>query len=168
MVGMQAKQGLEQSRSARSQVSVSVFLAVAAGLMGLLALIAGGIRMILGKKVLVEPDLDEMPEVLFYLRDHLGSEVTAYLSGADSPDLFARWVEGGAQPQADHEQRLRPAYEAARSIVQAYDDETARQWFGGMNPSLEDTAPAYVLRHGSPKQWGSVVSAAMEFVETAR
>jgi len=168
MADMQVKQGQEQGRSSRNHVSVSVFLAVAACLVGLLALIAGGVRMILGKQKTVEPDPEELPDVLFFLREHLGSDFAAYLSGADSPSLFASWVEGNAQPQAEHEQRLRPAYEAARSIVRAYDDETARQWFGGMNPTLEDTAPAYVLRHGSPEQWDSVVSAAMEFVETAR
>lgn len=115
-----------------------------------------------------EPEAEDLSEVLIYLQEHLGSDVTAYLSGADSPNLVERWAEGTVRPQASHELRLRPAYEAARYVVEAYDDETARQWFFGMNPSLQDTAPAYVLRHGSPEQWDVVVPAAMEFVETAR
>jgi len=114
------------------------------------------------------PEQEGMAEVLTYLQEHLGSGVAAYLSGAESPDVFSRWLAGTERPPAPYERRLRPAFKAARSIVGVFDDETARQWFGGMNPSLEDDAPASVLRHGSPEQCDSVVSAAMEFVETAR
>jgi len=116
----------------------------------------------------IDPEPETLSEVVDYLQEHLGSEVTAYLCGADRPDLVQEWSRGTAQPQASHETRLRPAYVAARYVVEAYDDETAQQWFFGMNPSLDDRAPAYVLRHGPPEQRESVVPAAMEFVETAR
>lgn len=111
--------------------------------------------MIFGRRRAAErPGVEE----LGYLQAHLGPEATAYLSGPD------------AQAAEDLEvSRLRTAYEAVRYVVEAYDDETAAAWFFGMNPALEDKAPAYVLRHGdSPEQWSSVLPAAMEFVETAR
>jgi hypothetical protein len=145
-----------------------LFLALGFGVFGLLALIAERIRLMIAETCLKTPKQEGMAEVLSYLQEHLGSAVAAYLSGAESPDVFSRWLAGVERPPAPYEERLRPAFEAARSIVRVFDDETARQWFGGMNPSLEDDAPASVLRYGSPERCISVVSAAMEFVETAR
>ena len=47
--------------------------------------------------------------------------------------------------------------------------ETAQSWFSGMNPWLDDEAPAYVLRHSNEADaWESVVEAAEEFVEFER
>lgn len=97
-------------------------------------------------------------EELGYLQTHLGPEATAFLRGP----------EAGA-PQGLEVSRLHTAFEAVRYVVEAYDDATAVAWLFGMNPALEDRAPAYVLTHGdSPEQWSSVLPAAMEFVETAR
>jgi hypothetical protein len=144
-----------------------LFLLLGFGVLGLLALIIEGIRMIALEKDVDSTPKQSMAEVLAYLQEHLGPAVAAYLSGAESPDLFLRWLAGTEQPQVSHEKRLRPAFEATRSIVRVFDDETARQWFGGMNPSLGDDAPASVLRQGSSERLDSVVSAAMEFVGTA-
>lgn len=167
---MQREQGQPESQPSRHEAPVSLLVIFA--VVAVAWLVRGGLRMVFGRQRSYlgheEPELEDLSEVLGYLQEHLGPEVTAYLSGADSLALVERWTEGTAQPQASHEVRLRPAYEAARYVVEAYGDETARQWFFGMNPSLQDTAPAYVLRHGPPEQWEVVVPAAMEFVETAR
>ena len=103
-----------------------------------------------------------------FLQDHLGQRMTAYLSGIRDPKMVGQWAAGKVQPRPLPSFRLRSAYQAARYLVDAYGDETARAWFFGMNPSLDDEAPAYVLRHGStPDDWRYVVAAAKEFVETA-
>jgi hypothetical protein len=111
---------------------------------------------------------DDMTNVLSYLKQHLGAGVTAYVSGAEDPGVVEKWLAGAEQLDASQEFRLRRAYDAARCVVEAYDDETAMQWFFGMNPSLADAAPAYVLRHGSQNDWEVVLPAALEFAETAR
>jgi hypothetical protein len=163
------KRGLDQKEgeTSRNQAPLSLFLA--AVVLAVIWLARGGFQMIFSKqRPYEEPEPEDLSAVLSYLQEHLGSEMTAYVSGADNPTLVSKWVDGTARPQPSHEVRLRPAYEAARYVVEAYGDETARQWFFGINPSLQDTAPAYVLRHGPPAQWEVVVPAALEFVENAR
>jgi hypothetical protein len=41
--------------------------------------------------------------------------------------------------------RLREGYKAARLIVAAYGDDSAKAWFFGSTTRLGDEAPAYVL-----------------------
>lgn len=104
-----------------------------------------------------------------YLQRHLGRPVTAYLSGIQDTETVEGWASGTLQPTPASDVRLRYAYDAARCLVDVYDDETAQSWFLGMNPYLDDDAPAYVLLHGQgPEDWNSVVSAARAFVENAR
>ena len=109
----------------------------------------------------------EVPELVKYLETNLGPRTTAYLSGVDDVGLVERWGKGEALPDELAMQRLCSAYEATRSLVEAYDAQTARSWFMGMNPGFDDEAPARVLRSGQgSKTWGDVVLAAREFAET--
>jgi hypothetical protein len=105
--------------------------------------------------------------VVKYLQAQLGSGMTAYLSGLDDAQIVDRWVQGEARPDKLHWRRLRSAYDATRVLVEAYDDQTARSWFVGMNPTLADESPARVLRNSkTPRILGDVVLAAREFAET--
>ena len=109
----------------------------------------------------------EVPELVTYLQMNLGPRTTAYLSGVDDVGLVGRWGQGDVLPDDLPMQRLRSAYLATRCLVEAYDAQTARTWFMGMNPGFDDEAPARVLRDGrSPETWEDVVLAAREFAET--
>lgn len=104
-----------------------------------------------------------------YLIEHLGADLTAYLAGVDEPDQVERWASGEADPDPLPLGRIQSGYAAAGYLVRAYDGETAQSWFSGMNPWLDDEAPAYVLRNThEPEIWESVVEAAEEFVEFER
>jgi hypothetical protein len=106
-------------------------------------------------------------EIVAYLQEHLGRRVTAYLSGAENTRIVGRWAKGTAQPRELPSQRLQSAYEVTRVLVDAYGAKAARTWFFGMNPLLDDEAPAYVLRSGQrPEDWEFVLPAARDFVET--
>lgn len=110
-----------------------------------------------------------MPGLAGYLQQHLGSTLTAYLSGAGDLVLVDRWVKGVAEPEALQVERLKLAYEATRYLVQAYGDATARSWFMGTNDLLDRESPSWVLRHGQkPEDWEYVIPAARQVVETAR
>jgi hypothetical protein len=106
-----------------------------------------------------------VPEITRYLSDLLGESVTAYLSGLDGTNMVRAWSRGFAEPSPDQLERLRVAYEAAQCLVVECGEAMTRSWFFGTNPSLHDTAPAYVLRHWEPRSWESVLSAAQEFAE---
>jgi hypothetical protein len=105
--------------------------------------------------------------VVGYLQAQLGSPTTAYLSGADDAGIVDRWAQGDVRPDKLHWNRLRSAYDATRLLVEAYDDQTARSWFLGMNPTLNDESPARALRNSrNSRIWDDVVLAAREFAET--
>lgn len=111
----------------------------------------------------------DVSEIATYLQDHLGQRITAYLSGLKSPKVVGQWKAGRVRPREAAETRLRTAYQAARFLVEAYDDDTARAWFFGSNTRLDDEAPAYVLRHGeNPDDFRGIVPVAKLFVEEAR
>ncbi|MFY9825124.1 MAG: hypothetical protein WAM82_27345 [Thermoanaerobaculia bacterium] len=104
-----------------------------------------------------------------YLVEHLGADLMSYLTGVDEVTQVERWAEGKLAPEPLALGRLRAGYEAAHEIVRAFGDETAQSWFSGMNPSLDDEAPGYVLRHSDDvAAWESVVEAAEELVEFER
>lgn len=112
---------------------------------------------------------NEVADIAAYLQDHLGQRITAYLSGLKSPKVVGQWKSGSVRPRETAETRLRTAYQAARFLVEAFDDETARAWFFGSNTRLEDEAPAYLLRHGeTPDDFRGIVPVAKRFVEEAR
>jgi hypothetical protein len=86
-------------------------------------------------------------EIASFLREHLGQRKTAYIGGVNDPKMVARWVAGHSTPRDHAERRLREGYQAARLLVSAYGDETAKAWFFGSNTRLGGEAPAYLLRH---------------------
>lgn len=103
-----------------------------------------------------------------YLQDHLGQEITAYLSGLENAKTVGLWIGEESDPRDPAKTRLRYAYQTARLLIEAYDDETAKAWFFGCNTALDDEAPAYVLRHGeTPDDFRLVVPAARKLLETA-
>jgi hypothetical protein len=104
-------------------------------------------------------------EIASFLRQHLGGTTTAYISGVNDPKMVTRWIAGRSTPRPQPQSRLRESYQAARLLVSMYGDETARAWFNGSNPQLDDQAPAYVLRKA--RNWEElrlIVPAARAFV----
>lgn len=74
------------------------------------------------------------------------------------------WAEGSAQPGEVDQERLRQAFHAAALLRERYDTSTVQSWFKGMNPSLNDEAPAQVLRERDPLAGArDVIAAAKSF-----
>lgn len=117
----------------------------------------------------MKPPAEALPQAVDYLRQHLGDMITSYLSGADNQAVMDLWAEGKSHPGELSALRLRTARDATTYIVQAYGDIAAQSWFLGTNDLLDESSPAWVLRHGEkPDDWESVVPAARAFVEHAR
>lgn len=106
------------------------------------------------------------PETLAsFLQEHLGQQMTAYLAGLKDQKMVGKWASGRVQPRDQSLWRMQYAYQAARLMVGAYGDSTARSWFFGTNSVLDGEAPAWVLRHGdTPEDWRDVVPAAKHFI----
>lgn len=107
-------------------------------------------------------------EIAGYLQEHLGQRPTAYLSGLENVKSVGKWAAGKVTPRAPASLRLRHAYHAARLLIEAFGDETAKAWLFGINRELDDEAPAVVLRYATePEDVTPVVRAARSFAESA-
>lgn len=112
---------------------------------------------------------NDLARIVAYLEEHLGREVTGYVSGIEPEelDVIGLWASGRSKPELLAAKRLETAYEATRRIVRFYDGKTAQSWFFGS--WMHGKAPAHVLRYSAnPKVWDQVSNAAQEFVEHAR
>ncbi len=106
-------------------------------------------------------------DIVGRLRDVLGLALVAYLGEVKETRAVAQWAAGQRRPSAVVMTRLRTAYQAAALLGGVENAGVVQAWFVGMNPALEDMAPATVLREQDLDQAGpAVVTAARAF--TAR
>ena len=63
------------------------------------------------------------------------------------PKTVDRWTKSD-QPRTEAEQRLRLAYQIFQVLQEDDSPHTVRAWFIGLNPQLDDIAPAEALREG--------------------
>ena len=87
-------------------------------------------------------------EIARFLQDNLGQRLTARLAGISDPKQVGRWASGDTVPRPDAEERLRAALQVFQLIQDAESLYTARAWMIGMNPQLEDQAPAQCIADG--------------------
>ena len=94
------------------------------------------------------------------LRDLLGARLVAYLGEVKETRAVSQWAAGSRQPAAAIQSRLRVAYHVAALLAQKDDAGVVQAWFQGMNPQLDDVAPARVLREQALDDAGPAVLAA--------
>lgn len=105
-----------------------------------------------------------LPEVVARLREILGVRLVAYIGNVKSTQPVAAWASGVRSPGQDDADRLRCAFQIAGLLRERYSAVTVQSWFKGMNPALDDAAPARVLREGDPAQVGpGILAAAKSF-----
>ena len=99
-------------------------------------------------------------EVAARLRDILGARLVAYVGSVKETRAVRQWAEGEREPSAEVVRRLRTAYQAAALLREKDSPPVIQAWFQGMNPRLDDVAPARLLREGDLDVVGPVVLAA--------
>jgi len=102
-------------------------------------------------------------EMASYLQGLFGQKLAAVITGIDDPKTVGRWVRGQA-PQEAHAARLRDAFHVAMLLEITESRETARAWFLGMNPDLDDWTPARVIADDPAKGGKRVMQAARNFL----
>jgi hypothetical protein len=102
------------------------------------------------------------PELVERLRDLLGAKLVAYLGSVQETRAVRQWADTGAArtPSTDVVNRLRMAYRIAALLHERDSAAVVQAWFQGMNPRLDDVAPARLLREGDLEQVGPQVLAA--------
>jgi uncharacterized protein (DUF2384 family) len=106
---------------------------------------------------------EPIESVVKFLVDLLGSKLTAYVVSVDVSTI-SRWSTGKATPSVEAERKLRATYQIARLLITADADHTARAWFIGMNPQLDDESPIDVIVSGNAK---AALLAARSFIASA-
>lgn len=87
-----------------------------------------------------------VPTIVSSLQDILGQRLVAVIAGVSDAKAVGKWARGQRSPHPEAEERLRNAYQVAQLLLERESPETVRAWFVGMNPDLDDHAPALVLR----------------------
>lgn len=99
-------------------------------------------------------------QVACELRALVGAGLVAYIAAVSETRAVHQWAEGTRTPSEQTQRRLRFALRVARPIAEADSAEVAQAWFQGLNPQLDDCAPARMLRDGDLDEVGPVIVAA--------
>lgn len=102
----------------------------------------------------------DIAELVGQLRELLGAQLVAYLGSVTETRAVRQWADGTRKPPAEAIRRLRLAYQVAGLLTERDHPRVVQAWFQGMNPQLEDTAPARLIREGNPDEVGPRVLAA--------
>jgi len=102
----------------------------------------------------------DVTELVGALRDLLGAKLVAYLGSVSETRAVRQWADGERKPPAEVVRRLRLAYQVAGLLAERDQPRVIQAWFQGMNPQLEDWAPARMIRESSPDDVGTRVLAA--------
>ena|SRR5712691_7733670 len=86
-----------------------------------------------------------VPEIASRLQEVLGQRLTAVVAGVDDAEAVGQWACGLRAPHPEAERRLRDAHQVAGLLLDYDAPQTVRAWFGGMNPHLDEQAPAQVI-----------------------
>jgi len=84
-------------------------------------------------------------EMAAFFQKLFGQQLTAVMTGTSDPKAIGKWARGERSPRGATERRLRDGYHVAMLLTLAEDEETARAWFLGMNPILQDRPPLMVV-----------------------
>lgn len=87
-----------------------------------------------------------VPAMATFLQDLFGQKLTALMTDSKDPKAVGKWARGEREPHAEVVERLRAAYQVAAFLMQVESRPAVRAWFLGMNPQLDDRAPALVIR----------------------
>jgi hypothetical protein len=100
------------------------------------------------------------PQVATELRELLGAKLVAYIGGVGETRAVHQWADGERTPSDEIQQRLRFALRIALPIANSDSPSIAQAWFQGLNPQLDDRAPARLLRDGDLDEVGPGIVAA--------
>ena len=99
-------------------------------------------------------------DIVARLQTILGRDLVAVITSR-TPRQVSRWTSGAVTPPRSEQQVLRDTLQVVELLVQAEDPEVVRAWFMGMNPQLEDQAPAEAIAAGEVRD---VMAAARAFL----
>lgn len=105
----------------------------------------------------------DVHEMVRELNSHLGPTLAAALAGATGKTQTIRWATpDGPEPRPDATRRPQLAHRIWAQIAVAENDHTARAWFIGGNPLLDEDTPVTAIREDRGQQVMIAVRALLE------
>lgn len=86
-------------------------------------------------------------DIVSRLVEILGRKLTAYIGKVKDVRAVDRWIAGG-DIYGDAEERLRFAYQVARTLREQETPAVVQAWMTGVNPELGDRVPLRLMREG--------------------
>lgn len=104
-------------------------------------------------------------QLVYELRELLGFQLVADIGPVKETRAVRQWADGDRKPSAATMARLRSAYLVAAILHEHCSSSVVQTWFSGLNPELDDSIPAVLLRDGPLEQTGpAVLAAARAFI----
>ena len=100
-------------------------------------------------------------EIAAELAGILGKKLTAYVGGVKDTRVVERWINAGVEPYRDADQRIRLAYQIAKTLSDHDSVRVVQAWFTGLNPELQDRTPIRLLREKDLEKVGPELLNAM-------
>lgn len=102
-------------------------------------------------------------EIARSLHGMLGTALLMYMLDIKDPKTITRWASGQVESirNIEVERRLRAVDQVVEILLEVDSPPTIRGWFLGMDPTLDDEAPADAIRAG---QLQDALSAAVSYV----
>ena len=79
------------------------------------------------------------------LQQLFGQKLTAFMAGTDNPKNVGQWARGETRPSPVMARRLAEVHDIAQLLLRYESPLGVCSWFLGMNPELDDRAPAEVV-----------------------
>ena len=100
-------------------------------------------------------------EIVAELTQILGKKLTAYIGGVKDTRVIERWMHGGVEPYGDAVQRVKLAYQIAKTLSEHDHARVVQAWFTGLNPELQDRTPIRLIREEDVEKVGPELLNAM-------
>ena len=111
----------------------------------------------------VDTTRQDIHETVRQLTSHLGPTLVALLANVRDRKLPHKWSQAtGPEPRPEAKKRLMAAHRIWALLSDSENDYTARNWFIGANPRLQEQSPVEWLREGRIPE---VMAAARAFAE---
>lgn len=94
------------------------------------------------------------------VRNIIGAKLVAYLGSAKETRAARQWTDGVREPSAEPMSRLSDSHHVAVLLAEQDTGTVVQAWFQGMNPELDDVAPASLMRKSPLDEAGPAVLAA--------
>ncbi len=114
--------------------------------------------------------MQRFPKVVGDLVELVGAPLVAYITNISETRALRQWISGERVPHPSTQTKLQLALQVATYLVEEGEDGAVEAWFQGLNPSLDDHAPAELIRNTErtdlPSIGRKILAAAKEFANS--